>query len=199
VTQVLIEKLRIGATQSHVGIFGGTLFQSVVALDLIELAQKVASEFNATIQLVDAKNIVSPNHLLFATIHALTAFDRGTGRASTLGMEILRFAAAQRQISQALNLLGLSESTKHIGGVIVGENTSQIQNTFHTFLDQTKIATDQTVLELTSKKKERAIQDTFQISNEELEAITVSTNAKERKQALQKLVYDRCALLAISR
>ena len=72
-------------------------------------------------------------------------------------------------------------------------------NTVQTFLDQAKIAADPTVLDITAKKKERLIQDAFQISNSELEAITDSENSEGRKQALQKLVYDRCALLAIAR
>jgi tRNA threonylcarbamoyladenosine modification (KEOPS) complex Cgi121 subunit len=195
----LLQEARIGPTLHQIGIFGGTLAKSGTSSALVELAQQIASNHDATFQLVSADTVASPKHLLFAAIHALTAFHRGTQRASTPAMELLRFAAAQRQISQALNLLGITDATLHLGGVIIGENISTIQNAHQDFLRLANVTEDPVVLEINSKKKERAIQDAFQITARELDAIMVSKSSEDRIEALQKLVYDRCALLAISR
>ena len=198
-TSLLLQETRIGPTLHQIGIFGGTLAKSGASSDLVELAQRIASDHDAAFQLVNADSVASSKHLLFAAIHALTAFHRGTQRASTLAMELLRFAAAQRQISQALNLLGITDTTIHLGGVIIGENVIKIQNAHQDFLRLANVTDDPVVLEIKSKKKERAIQDAFQITARELDAIMISDSSKDRREALQKLVYDRCALLAISR
>lgn len=198
-TSLILQETRIGPTLHQIGIFGGTLAKSGTSSNLVELAQQIASNHDATFQLVNADTVASPKHLLFAAIHALTAFHRGTQRASTLAMELLRFAAAQRQISQALNLLGITDATLHLGGVIIGENVSKMKNVHQDFLRLAEVTDDPVVLEINSKKKEKAIQDAFQITARELDAIMVSESSKNRIEALQKLVYDRCALLAISR
>ena len=198
-TSLLLQEARVGPTLYHIGIFGGILAKAGTSSDLVELAQQIASNHDATFQLVYADTVASPKHLLFAAIHALTAFHRGTQRASTLAMELLRFAAAQRQISQALNLLGITDATLHLGGVIIGESVSKIQNVHQDFLRLANLTDDPVVLEINSKTKERVIQDAFQITARELDAIMVSESSEDRIEALQKLVYDRCALLAISR
>ncbi|MFX1300591.1 MAG: KEOPS complex subunit Cgi121 [Promethearchaeota archaeon] len=198
-TALLLQETRIGPTLHLIGIFGGTLAKSGASSDLVELAQRIASDHDAIFQLVNADTVASAKHLLFATIHALTAFHRGTQRASTVAMELLRFAAAQRQISQALNLLGITDSTLHLGGVIIGENITKIENVHQDFLRLANVTDNPIVLEINSKKKERAIQDAFQITARELEAIMLSESSEDRIESLQKLVYDRCALLAISR
>jgi tRNA threonylcarbamoyladenosine modification (KEOPS) complex Cgi121 subunit len=199
VASLLLQETRIGPTLHQIGIFGGTLAKSGTSSDLVELAQRIASNHSVTFQLINADTVASPDHLFFATVHALTAVHRGTQRASTIAMELLRFAAARRQISQALDLFGITESTLQLGGVIIGQDATIIQKAHQDFLRLANLTDAPLVLEITSTKKERAIQDAFQITTQELNAITVSKNSKNRIEALQKLVYDRCALLAISR
>ena len=114
-------------------------------------------------------------------------------------MEILRFAAAQRQISQALKLLGVSESTRRFGGVLTNSNAEELESTYQDFLKLAEATDDSSVLILNTSKKAQMIQSVFQIPDGELEAICPSQKQKERWDALQKLVYDRSALLAIAR
>jgi tRNA threonylcarbamoyladenosine modification (KEOPS) complex Cgi121 subunit len=114
-------------------------------------------------------------------------------------MEILRFAAAQRQISQALKLLGVSESTRRFAGVLTNSNVAELESAYQVFLKLTEATDDPSVLILNTSKKAQMIQSVFQIPDEELEAICPSKKEKARWLALQKLVYDRCALLAIAR
>jgi len=72
-----------------------------------------------TIQLMDAKAIAGKKHLLHGVIQAILSFKRGTNLANDLGIEIVLRISAQRQISKALNLLGLKIGESDIAVVLV--------------------------------------------------------------------------------
>lgn len=198
-TPLVLRKVLIGAHTHHVGIFGCILTSPPTSTDLVELVQDISSACQVTFQLVNADYVVSHDHLLFATLHALTMYHRGQQRASTLGMEILRFAAIQRQISIALKLLGLTNSTRRLGAILVNGRPSVLQRAYALFYQRVDATDDSTVLEITSTKKANTIQKIFEISEDELTAVTPTKKNADRWLALQKLVYDRCALLVLSR
>lgn len=194
-----LNEVIVDSTTHQIGVFGCTPSQSQTSQNLVDIAQTVATTHDITIQVVDAKYIVSPNHLLFAAIHALTAFRHGTQRATTLAMEILRFTAAQRQISQALKTIGVTKSTQHLAGILVNQTLTILHASYQEFLKQTTSNDNPKVLLIASKEKEQVIKNTFQLTNREVNAISHSNRVADRRSALEKLVYDRCALLAISR
>lgn len=196
---LIVQEVIIGSSRHQVGIFGCTLTSPLIPEAIINLTQQIAFTPDSTFLLVDADFVAGADHLLFATIHAFSAFNTQTNRASTRQMEILRFAAAQRQISQALELLGISKSTRRIGGVLASTKESTLESAYHKFLQLTEASDDPAVLEVDTAKKAQAIQSRFHISADELEAICPSKKPAARTQALQKLVFDRCALLAITR
>jgi KEOPS complex subunit Cgi121 len=78
---------------------------------------------NCVIQLLNADGIAGREHILHATLHAIQAFKRGDNIANDLGLEICVRASAQRQISKALNILGLKIGLNHICAVMVNCNT----------------------------------------------------------------------------
>jgi KEOPS complex subunit Cgi121 len=195
---VHLQKVVIGPSTHVVGLFGIALESPLPPKSLFDRLKPVTKITKVTLQLVNADYIISPDHLLFATIHALTAFHRGTNRASTLSTEILRFVAAQRQISKALDIIGLNDKTERIGGVLVHPSPQPLRQVYQEFLRLVPCTETPTVLEVASTKKLAGILDLFQITELELEAIAASTSFSDRQLAAQKLVYDRCALLAIS-
>lgn len=71
------------------------------------------------IQLMDAKAIAGKKHLLHGIIHSLLAFKRNTNLANDLGIEICLRTSTQRQISKALNILGLKKGKMDIAIVLV--------------------------------------------------------------------------------
>ncbi len=196
---LIVQEVFIGTSPHQVGIFGCTRSKSLTADAITGITQQLTASPEFAFLIVDADYVAGADHLLFATIHALTAFSRNSNRASTRQMEILRFAAAQRQISQALKLLGVSESSRRFGGVLTNSNAAELESTHQDFLKLAEVTDDPSVLLLSTAKKAQMIQSVFQIPDEELEAICPSPQQKERWDALQKLVYDRCALLAIAR
>jgi KEOPS complex subunit Cgi121 len=182
-----------------VGIFGCTRSIPLLPTEINTLTQQVVGDQDITLVLADADFIAGADHLLFATIHALTAFSRKANRATTKQMEILRFAAAQRQISQALKLLGVSNATRRFAGVLVNSKASSLKAAYQTLLELAKATDNVKVLDLNTSEKAKTIQDVFQITNQELTAICPTSKAADRYQVLQKLVFDRCALQTISR
>jgi tRNA threonylcarbamoyladenosine modification (KEOPS) complex Cgi121 subunit len=180
-------------------VFGCTLAASTAVTTLLEYGKKVAAHFNITLQLADASYVAGASHLLVAAMHALRAFERGTKRADVLGTEILRFAAAQRQITRALSLMGIKNDTRSLGGVLLGKSPEALPMAYQEFLNLSGARDAPTVLEITSPAKAATVQALFEITPAEVDATAISHRQKDRYQAIMKLVYERCALLATSR
>ena len=71
------------------------------------------------IQLIDAKAIAGEKHILHGIIHGILAFKRNENLANDLGIEICVRISAQRQISKALNVLGLKEGEMDIVAILI--------------------------------------------------------------------------------
>ena len=194
-----LQAITIGQSQHQVGIFGCTLQSSSSAKALLTTVEGVTREFDLTFQLADATQVAGFHHLLFATHHALQAFQMGTQRATTLGMEILRIASGQRQIRRAVTLLGINNETRSLGGVLVAESSAALQPAYTRFLNLTGAQDSATALEINTPEKEQALLTLFQISAEELAATTTSKRVAARRLALAKIIFDRMALLSITR
>jgi len=72
------------------------------------------------IQLMDADSVAGTEHILHATVHAIKAFSRDENIAKDLGLEICVRTSGQRQISQALKMLGIKNGPMNICAVAVG-------------------------------------------------------------------------------
>ncbi|MDR2967565.1 MAG: KEOPS complex subunit Cgi121 [Methanobacteriaceae archaeon] len=71
------------------------------------------------IQLLDADGIAGKKHLLHGVIHSINAFKRRENLANDFGIEICLRLSAQRQISKALDILGLKKGKMNIGVVFI--------------------------------------------------------------------------------
>ncbi len=89
-------------------------------MDFKDLMNKI-NEINHSckIQLLNARGIAGYPHIEHATAHAIKAFSRNENIANDLGIEICVRASAQRQISKALQILGLKKGEMHICAVAV--------------------------------------------------------------------------------
>jgi len=71
------------------------------------------------IQLMDGKAVAGKKHILHGIIHGILAFKRKENLANDLGIEICVRTSAQRQISKALNVLGLKEGEMDIVAILI--------------------------------------------------------------------------------
>lgn len=67
-----------------------------------------------TIQAFDATAIYSKDHLVSATTHAQRAFEQGTNATGSLALEILLYAAGERQIQKAIKKIGVKKGKQKI-------------------------------------------------------------------------------------
>lgn len=76
---------------------------------------------SSTVQIFRADRIFGELHLISAVERAQRAFGQGRNRSKHLGTEILLYCAAERQIKNAIELLGITTDTEEIAIVLVGE------------------------------------------------------------------------------
>jgi KEOPS complex subunit Cgi121 len=147
---------------------------------------------NAAIQFFNAELIATQDHLYFAVLNALQAFQNKTNISKNPAVETMLYASVQRQIQRAIQLCGIKPETKNIAVVVIGEDFGEVKDALAEFTDCVGVEPDEKVLELTAAKIKK-IREAFQITDKELHAVTEGSNLKE---ALVNLVVERVALLA---
>ncbi|MCK5592740.1 hypothetical protein KAI31_01425 [Candidatus Bathyarchaeota archaeon] len=148
------------------------------------------------IQLFDAKLIAGWEHLYFAALNALRAFEGKLNISNSLAVEALLYASAQRQISKAVDLLGIKPESLHVAVLVIAE-TKQGANAALEIVSQLMPGEcDDSVLELIDEKVED-IRRLFGISDLELEAKLEKKGLE--KEALIDLVIEHVALLVTRR
>jgi len=147
------------------------------------------------IQFFDAELVASWQHLYFAALNALKAFENKENISKSLAVEVLLYASAQRQIRKATELLGVKKGLKDMAVLIIGISNDEVEAALSAVSKVVGGKRDDEVLEL-SQRKRAAIRRVFEISEAEIEA---TANGKTLEKALIDLVIERMALLATER
>jgi tRNA threonylcarbamoyladenosine modification (KEOPS) complex Cgi121 subunit len=147
---------------------------------------------NVDIQFFDAQLIATQQHLYFAALNALQAFQNSTNHSKSPAMETILYASAQRQIQKAIERIGIKPQTKNVGVAIIGEDPKQIQNELQALTQSVGKEPDDKVLEMT-KTKQTKIRKPFEIGEEELKTVTKNGDSET---AIVSLVIERVALLS---
>ncbi len=134
--------------------------------------------------------------MYFAALNALRAFERKSNISSSLAVEALLYASAQRQIKKAMDMLGIKPDSSEIAVLIVAENKEGADVALEIVTGLISGERDDGVLELTAEKFER-IKNLFGVSDLEIEA-QLRKEGFER-EALVDLVIEHMALLATQR
>lgn len=145
--------------------------------ELLSSLRRLQSSHDCIAQVLDADKVVSERHVDFAVEKALAAFALGKNIAKDPGVEILRYASGERQIERALNM-GISDSTERIALVLIKRDGL--------WPDASELAG---IVEQDGKGcsfQSRAVRETFNISEEEVEAVG--------EDRLEELVMERVAL-----
>lgn len=86
----------------------------------IDAAIEKIKKYDCVIQLMDARAIGGKRHVKHAVIHALNAMKRNENIANDLGIEICVRTAGERQISKALDIVGIKDDTEKFCAVFLG-------------------------------------------------------------------------------
>ena len=108
--------------------FRATIDSVGETLDLIDSFKKDGE----IIQLLNADAVVSRNHIIHGVNQAFLAFDRGENLAKDISVEIVLRCSAQRQISKAFKILGLSEGEMNFCAVLIncGDYSKELSGIF---------------------------------------------------------------------
>jgi tRNA threonylcarbamoyladenosine modification (KEOPS) complex Cgi121 subunit len=155
-------------------------------------AYRREAEQNVDIQFFDAQLIATEEHLFFAVLNALGAFENKTNISKSLAMEVMLYASAQRQIQKAILRCGIKPQTESMAVVVIGEGSVEIESVLQALSKRLGVEPDEEVLEMSGLKEQKII-DVFGIGDEELK--TVMKDGK-RARAVVSLVIERVALLA---
>jgi KEOPS complex subunit Cgi121 len=90
----------------------------------IDDVQRLLSNINSisvdcTVQILRADGIAGKKHALHSAWQALLAFERGDNIAKDIGLEICLRAAAQRQITRAIKILGIKNGKQNICAILI--------------------------------------------------------------------------------
>ncbi len=169
-------------------------FKNVKIKDVKGFLERVRREVReAHVQFFDAKLIAGQQHLYFAALNALKAFEKKSNISSSLAIEALLYASAQRQIRKAVDTLGVKQDSSQVAVLIIAENRQEMNDCLKVVLRLIPDERDDAVLELTDEKI-GDIKKLFGISDLEIEA-KLSRKGLE-KEALADLVIEHVALLA---
>ena len=130
------------------------------------------------IQLMDADAVAGAQHVLNSTIHAIKSFSRNENIASDMGLEICVRTSGQRQISQAIKMLGIRNGKMNICAVALDCKSDIMDD-----LVDTLGLRDDNVLEPDTNK----LRSIYKISDTQLE-----TNPD-----ISKILMEKTALLII--
>ena len=106
----------------------------------------------AAVQFFDAKHVAGPQHMYFAALNALNAFDKKTNISNNLAVEALLYASAQRQIKKAVEMLGIKQESSEVAALIMTENRREKTDYLRLVTKIIPGERDDSVLELTDKK-----------------------------------------------
>lgn len=177
-------------TEERIIIVG---FKNVQIKDVNSFLEQLKKKnMGAAVQVFDTKHVAGPQHLYFAALHALNAFDKNTTISNNLSVEALLYASAQRQIKKAVQMLGIKQDSSELAAVIMTEKGNKKPDRLTQITEIVPGERDDTVIELTDNKVEK-IKKVFMISDLELEAKLKKKGLE--KEALTDLVIERMALL----
>jgi len=155
-------------------------------------AKRRETQLNVELQFFDADLVATEEHLYFAVLNAMQAFQNKTNISKSLAVEAMLYASAQRQIRKAIQLCGIKPETTSMAVVIMGENPAEIETLLGAIAVCVGAEPDETVFEMTEVKLGK-IKEAFHVKAEEIKTMMKSGNLDE---AVVGLVVERIALLA---
>ena len=155
------------------------------------------SIYPAIVQIIDATRVAGEAHLFFAFLNAQKSFEDGRAISENLEMETLLFASGNKQISRAIEMLGLKPQTSDIAVIVFVLDKNEVKNVENKLIKVVSGTRDDSVLEIGRRGKIKNLMKTFGVT--ELELKTVIGSGMKINEALTWLIVERVSLLSIKR
>ncbi|TFG33686.1 hypothetical protein EU527_07315 [Candidatus Thorarchaeota archaeon] len=162
--------------------------------ELLDLAKSCSKDILA-IQFFNSRLIAGEIHLLSAAQNAVNAWRGNYMIARSLDVEIIVYASAQRQIHQALSLLGVKDGLTSISIVIVDKEEKKVVGTLVEMINQIGEEIDPPFAP--TEEKIDFLMNIFDITESEMQYFIDSDDISDRMQALSKCITSRVTLVAL--
>ncbi len=176
------------------GVFGKRVVEVVGGQarvdDVDEFLRKLAKidrENRTTNQVFDASSIAGKEHLVHATRLAIIAHATKKNFASSMNIELVCWAAAERQITRAFEKVGLRKNSKDLAILTLGDSRARVNQASINIRHELSLKRADDVLDVTREKVSKLLK-VFSIQNDELKIAPI-----------QKLVLERIALLTLEK
>ena len=150
----------------------------------------------STIQIMNGERIIGYDHVLFAVLNALSAKRNQRNICDDLSLEILVYASAQRQITNAVEILGVKEDTQQLVLVAISEDKRELDRLRERISQIKGLKSDDSFLESQNPERIDRLKETFKITNSEFESVRLK--GRKNIEILEMLVIEKMALLAVS-
>ena len=142
-----------------------------------------------------ADRMAGKEHIIFAARNAVDSFKGKDRRAKHLSIELLLFASGEHQIVEAIKLLGVAASSREL--VLVGLSETELDSNVLSSraAKVVKGVPDDTVMDIGTRPKVRALKKAYKISDRELNSSRMPGEAED--SVLKRLVIERSALLVL--
>jgi tRNA threonylcarbamoyladenosine modification (KEOPS) complex Cgi121 subunit len=170
----------------------------VKSVDTEALLRSAQQKYPAvSVQLVDLDKVAGSRYLCLATFNALKSFRSPHPIAHSLRMEILLYVAANRQISEALKIVGVTAQTKSIAGIAEGGSKEQVLSAAETLSQLLGREENDKLLDRWDRVRLHNVRSIFDIGDRELRAIR--RRGEDPARAIERLAIERSAMLTIKK
>jgi tRNA threonylcarbamoyladenosine modification (KEOPS) complex Cgi121 subunit len=150
---------------------------------------------NVSVQVVDLNRVAGSRYLFLATFNALKSFRSAHPITHTLSMEMLLYVAANRQIGEALKIVGVTAETRNVAAIAEGASKEQILGVAANLCELLKKEENDRLLDRWDKGRMDNVRSTLGIRDRELRAIR--RNNEDLAKAIERLAIERSAMLTI--
>ena len=179
------------------------LIQGLESVSIPDFKKKIQElntlslKYGIIIQVCDAARIATWAHVFFGALYAMLAFKQDRAISNQLALEILLYISGQRQIKIALETFGIRSGSCTL--IILGNSEETLSRALKECQSVIGGMPADEVLTLFDDSKWETIQDYFQITDQEIDAIAQSNTKGAREEALVKIVLNRIALVALDK
>lgn len=143
------------------------------------------------VQLLDAGGVAGPRHLFFAAFNALKAFSQGQNLSKSLAVEALLYASGQRQITKALEMLGVKSDAPNVAVLAISHSEAEALSIEGAVPGLIGGVLDEEVLDVDDSKV-RKLMRLFGLT----ETAVKTRDGSDEKRGVSELILEIGALLA---
>jgi tRNA threonylcarbamoyladenosine modification (KEOPS) complex Cgi121 subunit len=140
-------------------------------------------------QIFDSDKVAGWRHLYYSAVNALNAAKIGSTISNKIEIEALLYASAQDQISKAIEIMGVTSTTRKLALLVIAESPEITAISIVQHLGKE----DESVLEL-DEGKFCNLKEAYGISDKALEIFEGN-----KYNVLESLIIEKCALMPLLR